>query len=249
MYLKLLLFFQRITCFFSVIFLLYPLLWVWVFFIRCYRIDDLKNIRNEFKAIKNQISGPLILCPNHLTYIDSILLIFAFGSLWDYFWNFRTCSWNFPKTEHTKNNLLYKTICYLGKCIFFDLNNATEQPKQTMQKAKYLLSRGEYILFFPEGHRSIDGLVDTKNFAYGVGKLITEVPNVTVLCVYLRGSSQKTRSNFPNKHDRFYCKLNLITPEVPNIIINNNLRNYREISRTIVQTLAKMEQDYFLQHA
>ncbi|MGD0465352.1 MAG: lysophospholipid acyltransferase family protein [Gammaproteobacteria bacterium] len=223
--------------------------WVWLFIIKRYQINNFKNVYNEFKSIKKQINGPLIICPNHLTYIDSVLLIFIFGSMWDYICNFHTLAWNFPTTAHLKDNLLYKIICYLGKCIFFDLNTSTDQPKKTMQKAKYLLSRGEYILLFPEGHRSTNGLVDTKNFAYGVGKLINEVPNVKVLCVYLRGSSQKTYSIFPNEKDRFYCKLNLITPitaNTPSINTNlNNLRSYREISKNIIQTLYQMEQDYF----
>ena len=228
------------------------MLWVWAFVVKRYQIDNFKNIRNEFKSITKQINGPLLICPNHLTYVDSVLLVFIFGSMWDYICKFHTLAWNFPKTEHTKNNLLYKMICYFGKCIFFDLNTSSEQPKQTIQKAKYLLSRGEYILLFPEGHRSTDGLVDTKNFAYGVGKLITEVPNVKVLCVYLRGSSQTTRSVFPKNGDHFYCKLNLITPKSNNITINNNsnnLRGYRELARNIVQTLSQMEQGYFLQYA
>jgi len=222
------------------------MLWVWVFYAKKYKINNLKNTRNKFKSIKQQIDGPLIICPNHLTYIDSILLLFAFGSLWDYICNFHTVAWNFPTTKHTKNNLLYKFICYFGKCIFLDFETSTEQPKQAMQKAKYLLLRGDYILLFPEGHRGWNGVVDTKDFAYGAGKLINEVPNVKVLCVYLRGASQKTYSNFPKDKDHFYCKLNLIDPKITN---TTNLRAAREISRNIVNTLALMEQEYFLHHA
>lgn len=246
MYLNLLL--QRIIGFCCLILFLYPILWIWVFIIKRYKIENLKNIRNTFKTIKSQITEPLIICPNHLTYIDSIMLLLAFGSWWYYIWNYYTLSWNFPKTEHIKNNLFYKIFCYLGKCIFLDLNSSTEQPKIAMKQAVYLLSKGEYLMLFPEGHRSLTGVIDTKNFMYGVGQLVLAVPNTKILCVYLRGSSQQARSNFPKTGDNFYCRLKLINPidESTNTLLpNNSLRAMRNISKNIITNLAAMEQDYF----
>ena len=202
------LFFQKIICF-CVLSFIYPIFWVWLFIIKQYHITQLQEIRDEFKKITCKVArSPLIICPNHLTYIDSMLLLLSFDSLWHYMFRFYTFAWNFPKTEHVKNNLLYKVICYLGKCILLDVNVSTEQ---SMKKAVYLLMQGEYLMLFPEGHRSTNGLVDTQNFAYGVGKLVNEVPHTKILCVYLRGSSQKKGSNFPNRGDQFYCKLKLIS--------------------------------------
>lgn len=246
MYLNLL--FQKFVCF-CFITILYSALWVWFFIFKKHHINNLKYIRKRFKAIKHKIKGPLIICPNHLTYIDSIILLFAFGTLWDYLVEFRTLSWNFPKIEHIKNNLLYKSICYLGKCIPV---NFADQPKLILKKAAFLLSYDEYILLFPEGHRSKTGSVDIDNFTYGVGKLVTEIPTVNVLCVYLRGYSQKNSSNFPKDKERFYCKIKLINIKqfVNEFNINNQnpLRSYRDISRFIINNLHKMEQQYFLSH-
>jgi 1-acyl-sn-glycerol-3-phosphate acyltransferase len=230
------LFIQKIICYITFIFL-YPTTWIWVFVIKRYKINNLYNLRKEFQLITKKINGPLLICPNHLTYIDSVLLLFVFGSLWNYMCKFNTLAWNFPKIDHVKHNVFYKSVCYLSKCIFVDAN--------TIEKAKYLLSNQEYVLLFPEGHRSVNGLVDTNNFAYGVGKLVASLPNINILCVYLRGSTQKVKSNFPNAKDSFYCKLNLMIPEIN----NNNLRTHRLIARNIINNLAQMEQEYLIQYA
>ena len=239
------LFLQRIISFLA-FFLLYPFYWILLFIIGRYRILAIKKIRKQFKSIVKHTSEPLLICSNHLTYIDSVLLVITFSSCCDYILNFRTMPWNFPKTTHMKNNFFYKFISYVGKCIFIDLNAPAEKINQPMKIARHLLLCGEYIMLFPEGHRGMNGLVDTKNFTYGVGKLISEIHNIKILCVYLRGSSQKDRSNFPNKYDQFYCKLNLITSQSITSQAHG-LRKIKEISKNIIQILFNMEQEYFAQ--
>ena len=228
--------------------LLYSGYWWFLFIIKSYRILKIKEIRKQFKSIMEKTSDPLLICSNHLTYIDSVLLTLAFSSCRDYLINFHTMAWNFPKTTHMKKNFFYKFISYIGKCIFIDVGAPKTINNQPIKIAKHLLLKGEYTMLFPEGHRGHEGRVDTQNFTYGVGKLIHEVPNIRVLCVYLRGSSQKYSSNFPNKRDKFYCKLKLLEPSFKDAIINNNhseLRNIRGISKHIIQNLVGMEQEYF----
>lgn len=227
---------------------LYSGYWLFLFIIRRYSILAIQDIRKQFNSITKNNSDPLLICSNHLTYIDSVLLTLAFSSCKGYLINFHTMAWNFPKTTHMKKNFFYKFISYIGKCIFIELDASSENMNQPMKIAKYLLSKGEYIMLFPEGHRGKNGKVDTQNFTYGVGKLIYEIPNIKVLCVYLRGSSQKYSSNFPNKYDNFYCKLKLIDPTELNKQISNNhsnLRNIRNISKDVIEILSAMEQEYF----
>lgn len=246
MYLKLL--FQKFICF-CCLAIIYPTLWVFLFVYQQYKVPNLKYIRKRFKAIRNKLTGSLLVCPNHLTYIDSVILLFIFGSFWDYILNFNTFMWNFPKIDHIKNNLLYKTICYLGKCIFIDFDVKTNNSKLVLKKAACLLAHKEYILLFPEGQRTTTGTIDLNNFTYGVGKLVAEIPNIKVLCVYLRGDSQKTSSNFPKKKEIFYCKIKLIKRQ--KLIHNNNInsvRAYKDISKNIINVLSSMEQQYFLTH-
>jgi 1-acyl-sn-glycerol-3-phosphate acyltransferase len=229
--------------------LLYIGYWTFLFVIKRYKIPNIKEIRKQFKSIVQSHSGPLLICPNHLTYIDSVLLIVAFSSCKDYLLNFHTMAWNFPKTTHIKNNYFYQFVSYIGKCIFINLEATHEKINQPMAIAKYLLSKGEYIMLFPEGHRSYNGKVDLLNFTYGVGRLINDTANLKILCVYVRGSTQHTSSNYPNKYDSFYVKLQLVDPiklkDSLHTSNNSELRNIRNIAHSIVSILSELEKQYF----
>lgn len=237
---KLHLFIRRAFCW-SILGFTYVWGFIWLAIWHKYKIRDLNKIRHEFRNINKNWHGPVLVCPNHLTYIDSMLLIWAFGSFFFYLLNFKTFVWNFPRLNHVKDSKLYKLACYIGKSIPIDRDASTTKIKQTMQEATYLLAIGDYIMIFPEGTRSTSGRVDTENVSYGVGQLLQAVPNAKVLCTYLRGSSQKAKSTFPKKGDTFYCQLKLITPQTE----LTGLRATRDLSRQIIQTLHEMEQNYF----
>ncbi len=245
---------QKFIGFFCLV-LIYFGYWIFILIFKKYKIPKLKSLRKQFKIITNKINkDPLLICPNHLTFIDSVLLILIFNSFFDYIKDFHTLAWNFPKTTHIKKNWFYQIISYLSKCILIDfdthknnISNYKNTNTDPIKIAKYLLSIGEYIMLFPEGHRSLDGKVDTKNFAYGVGKLINESPNIKVLCIYLRGHTQQCGSNFPNKGDSFYCKMELFDPSkntIDNTAKNSELRKIRNIAKNIIEHLAVMEKKY-----
>ncbi len=234
------LFIQKIFSYLS-LFILYPLGFFFFLFIFKYRIKNLKSLRKEFKAITNRVKGPLLICPNHLTYIDSLILFNIFGSFWHYLFHFRTYAWNFPTLKNMKNNWFYLLICYLGKAQIIDRQGSPEKIKKSMEKANYLLAHGDYIVIFPEGTRSKSGRVDTENFVYGVGNLLMNVPEAKTLCVYLRGDSQKVASNYPARGENFYCQLRLIKP----VTVHNGMRAARDLSTQIIQTLSQMETEYF----
>ncbi len=231
---------QRLFAYVGVI-ILYPIFYLCLRWQYSRLSLELLAVRKEFISITQDNDHPILICPNHLTYVDSILLFFIFGSFWNYLFHFKTHAWNFPTLKNMRKNWFYRTICYVGKCQAIERQGSPAQSKKMMQTANYLLSCGDTILIFPEGTRSRTGKVDTQNFMYGVGNLLLEVPQTKTLCVYLRASSQKICSNYPAKGDSFYCRIRLIEPKTQ----HKGLRASKDISTQIVHTLAQMEEEYF----
>ncbi len=237
---KIKLFLQRLYSYLFIMLLLYPIGLIWLKFVRRYKISELHAVRKKMQALKNEINGPLLICPNHLTFLDPILIPIALESFTTHALQFHTLPWNIPKKSHA-NNLLFRFVYWIGKTIPIDREASTEIKNHTMNVATYVLSRGEYVLAFPEGTRSKSGRVDQENFSYGVGRLLRAIPNAHVLCVYLRGDSQREACNFPSKGEVFSCALRLIKPQTE----FQGLRAERDLSRQVIANLAEMERDYF----
>lgn len=218
---------------------LYFLVVLWMKYILNYRIKDLKNTRRRFQEIARKNPSGLLVCPNHLTYIDSLLLAWAFASIGSYMQHFRTFCWNLPNARNVQESRLYRVICYLGKCILIDEDS--EKAKQTMHKAAYLLHHGQYVMIFPEGRRSTSGRIDVENYVYGVGKLHMDSHLEQVLCVYLRGGKQQNASKMPAKGERF--KVNMKLQKIDNE--QQGRRGMRATANQIISTLQQMETSYF----
>ncbi len=217
---------------------LYPTLVCWLRWVRKYRIKDLKSVRKQFKQIKQNHPGGLLVCPNHLTYIDSIILIWAFATPWSYFSNYRTMCWNLPKASNVQESWLYRSICYLGKCLL--IPDDLQQAQATMEDASYLLNTGQYVMVFPEGTRSHTGRINTENYVYGVGKLHADSPQSELLCVYLRGDKQQKASKMPKKSEQFSIQLKLVS-------ISTELsgrRAMRDVATQMIDHLSRMETAY-----
>jgi hypothetical protein len=219
--------------------LLFPFLVGWMKHYQGYRIHAIKDLRKQFKGLKKQAKGGLLICPNHLTFIDSLLILWACSSPFNYMKNFRTMSWNLPKESHVSANKLYRVICYLGKCLLISTDNAKN--KDTMDKSSYLINKGQYMMVFPEGTRSVTGRIYTENFVYGVGKLFIDSKTENMLCVYIRGDKQIAASKMPEKKERFTINLKLIQPQTA----QNGRRAMRDVSNQIIDTLVAMESQYF----
>lgn len=230
---------QWIICFGVFFLFLYPAAYIFFYIYNRYRIADLKKIHQEVKAIKQQIKGPLLICANHLTYYDPILIAWALGSFWDYMINFHTLAWNIPKESYARSSKFFKLIFYIGKTIPIDREGSAKKIAYTMHKVSYLLNKGHYVMIFPEGTRSKINRVDTENFSYGVGSLLRQTGITNVLCVYLRGQSQAS-CDVPAKRENFFCNVTLIQPKSK----NSGIRADRDLSTQIIQTLAHMEQTY-----
>ncbi|MEZ4814623.1 MAG: lysophospholipid acyltransferase family protein [Bdellovibrionota bacterium] len=181
-----------------------PLMW-WVILgakLRGLAIKDHKKLRKYYRELTQEGSLPLLICPNHMTYVDSIILIYAFGNHFWYGLNFKKHMWNLVAKEYSKNPL-FRFVCYLSKCIYVDREKEKSQNYPALNTAISLLKMHEVVLIFPEGRRSKTGRFDDTKLAYGVGKVVKEVGECNVLCTYLRCPEQGEKSSgfFPrNAH-------------------------------------------------
>jgi len=210
-----------------------------------YRIRDLDHLRRQWRTICEGHRGPWLLCANHLTMIDSLILIYGLLSLGDHFRHYEKVPWNLPERDNFQRNPVLAVLCYLAKCLPVNRGGDREEMKKTLATCHDLLANGQQILVFPEGGRSRTGRIDVESYAYGVGRFVAEHPDCRVLCVYLRGDRQDTYSDLPVRGDVFTMA---IEPFVPERVSGQGLRAQRAYAGQIVQRLARMEERYFACH-
>ncbi|MER3431789.1 MAG: hypothetical protein C4325_01260 [Blastocatellia bacterium] len=184
-------------------------------YFRGYRIENMAAIREQFKEIwseKESGGWPLLICANHLTFIDSALIMWALASNFWYLSNYKAFAWNVAAGDFFKKKLHYHAILYLTKCIFIDRKGSPAHKNAVLILCRYLLAKGNIVLIFPEGQRSRDGKFDVDRLRFGAGKILSSLENARVLCIYLRSPLQKGFSNYPPKGSRFSLKMTLIKP-------------------------------------
>ena len=207
-----------------------------------YRIRDLKKVRAEVKRIYREHKGPWLICPNHLTMIDSVVISYGLFSLFDHAFRFRDIPWNLPERKNFHRNFLLVIVCYLMKCIPVDRGGSREGVQRLLDKCIQVLDWRQSLLVFPEGKRSRAGKVDRENFSYGVGRLIDEQKETRVLLVYFRGDGQQTYGSIPRFGEHFTIALETLTPQRAE---SGGLRAQRAYAAEIVEKLADMEEGYF----
>jgi 1-acyl-sn-glycerol-3-phosphate acyltransferase len=210
-----------------------------------YRWENLKAFRAKIRSLVDRQDRPVILCPNHLTMIDSLLLIWAMTPAWKAISKPRLFPWNTPEKKNFAHNAVLRFFCYIGKCLPVVRQGPPEKTKTFLEKVKLLLARGQSLMMFPEGTRSVSGRVDTQNFAYGIGKIIDDLRRdglqPQVLCLYMRGRKQTGKTAVPKRGDRFFIDAELVEPQTS----HQGLRAARDLATQIVQRLAGMEEAYF----
>ncbi len=229
------------------------LAWGWMRFARGYSIPNLRAFRSELHqklaasrdAGRGSRHGPLLVCANHLTLIDSCVLLWALGSAWAFLRDERLFAWNLPERRNVGDGLALRLGCYMGKCLPIVRGGPPDETARVMDKVRFLLASGHRVMIFPEGTRSRSGRLDREEFTYGVGKLAQEVPGTRVLCIYLRGLGQTTYSDLPKRGETFELMCDVITPTSP----SSGLRGARDLSRTIVESLAELEEAWFAAHS
>lgn len=218
-------------------------------YLRGYRIENIKKIRAEFREIweqKQREGWPLMICANHLTMIDSALIIWALASNWWYFFNYKAFTWNVPAGDFFKKKLHYHAVLYLTKCIFIDRKGSPAHKNAVLNLCRYLIEKGGVVLIFPEGQRSREGRFDVDRLRFGPGKILTSLENPRVLCVYLRSDKQETFSNYPPKGSMFSMQMKLIEPNT-----DGPSRKRASIAavKEIGEVIAEMEREFFAWNA
>jgi len=206
-----------------------------------YRIPNKAPLRREYARIRREGDGPLLICANHLTMIDSAVIACALGSPWWYLRHFAALPWNMPERNNFARSWAARTLAYIMKCLPIVRGGPRADIADVLNSFVAMLASGHVGLIFPEGGRSRAGRVDLDAAAYGVGRVVRELPGCRVLCVYLRGDHQASFSDIPVRGERFYAAIRLITPTSA----ATGLRGDREIARRIVGELVDMEHEYF----
>jgi hypothetical protein len=202
-----------------------------------YRVNGLEKFRERVRELFTEHPGPWLICANHLTLIDSVILAYAMFPFHRYMTAFRLLPWNLPEKRNFQRNAAVGLLCYLLKCVPVVRGGSREAVRACLDKCDYLLEHGENIMVFPEGTRSRSGRVNTAAFSYGPGRMVHNHPACRVLCVYLRGERQKACSDFPALREKFR-----ITAEPCQCGSDlSGLRAHRECSRQIIEKLAQME--------
>jgi hypothetical protein len=206
-----------------------------------YGIEDMRGIRKTYREIWRENRSPLIICANHLTFIDSALIIWALGSNFWYFFNYKAFTWNLPAGDFFKKKFLFHITLYLTKCIFIHRDGTSGHKNAVLRLCRYLLLRGNVMLIFPEGQRSRKGSFDDENVTAGVGKIVYSLDGARVLCIHLRSDKQETFSNYPPRNSHFKMAMKLIEPDTD----KRGKAAYNDISEQIASTIKQMENEYF----
>lgn len=207
-----------------------------------YKFKDLDAVRRRFAEIAAASDTPLLVCANHLTFIDSALMIWAFGSNSYYLKNFSRFSWNLPAGDFFGKRLLYRFIAAISKCIFIHRDGSKEHKDSVLTVCMHLLRAGEVVTVFPEGKRSRSGRFDTEKLTYGTGKMIAQLGRCRVLCVYLRGDKQDTYTNYPPSGSTFHVDMDLLEVAPRQ---GRGRDAYKEIVDRIGTSIKGMEDRYF----
>lgn len=207
-----------------------------------YRVRDLRRIRQECGRHFAAHKGPWIICANHLTNIDSVILAYAIAPMYRYMFHFRLLPWNLPERANFQTNIFSTIMCYLVKCIPVSRGGDREEMKRVLEQCLYVLGRGQVMLIFPEGGRSRTGRINPENVSYGVGRFVQAFEDCRVMCIYLRGDGQDHYSLTPRRGECFTVHVDVLTPARTAL---NGLRGQRYYAEMIINHLATMEERHF----
>lgn len=131
--------------------------------------------RIKAKGVENLSSGPMILAPNHQSYLDGLFVTA--------FMKDKTLrqTYFYAKQKHVKNFFL-KFMANTNNVIVMDIN---KDLKLSLQKMAEVLKRGKNIIIFPEGTRSYTGKLGEfkKTFA-----ILSRELNVPIVPVAINGA-------------------------------------------------------------
>ncbi|MFN8543975.1 MAG: lysophospholipid acyltransferase family protein [Candidatus Binatia bacterium] len=206
-----------------------------------WRIEGTAAVRREYRALRRRREGPLLVCANHLTLVDSALVAWALGSPGWFLTHYAALPWNVPERRNFAESIGSRILVYVMKCVPITRGGDRGEVGRVLGRVVHLLERGETVLLFPEGGRSRSGRVEIESAAWGVGRVIAALPRCRVLCVYLRGAHQGGFSDLPRRGERFRVGVDLLQPTSE----LKGLRRARDLAEQTVRTLAVLEQRHF----
>ena len=213
----------------------------WTRLIKRLSVRDADIVRARFAELVEAEPGPILICSNHLTLLDTIIIVWALAPLHTYLWHYSRFPWSVPEKANFSRTWFWRVASFLGKCVYVTRGGPREEVKRTLGKIAYLLRSGELVSIFPEGGRSRTARVDTENFTYGVGQIVQEVPETRVLCVYMRGRKQEGYTDYPHTGDEYCVEMEMLRPTTT----APGLRGARDLATQIIRKLAEMETTYF----
>jgi hypothetical protein len=206
-----------------------------------WRIEGVEAVRRQYRALVADGGGPVVICANHLTLVDSALVAWALGSPAWYLAHYAALPWNVPERRNFAESLGSRVLVYLMKCVPVTRGGDRAEVAAVLGRLTHLLARGETVLLFPEGGRTRSGRVEEESATYGVGRLLGTAPGARVLCVYLRGERQEAFSDLPRRGERFHVRARTLRPTSR----WTRLRGARDVSQQIVRTLVELERQHF----
>ena len=206
-----------------------------------YKIADVGTVRARYRALRAQSDGPILVCANHLTLVDSFLIAWACGGIGYWLTHPDELPWNTPERMNFSKTWVHRALIYAAKCIPITRGGAREDVGDVLERVKHLMERGETALIFPEAGRSRSGRVEESSAAWGVGRIVGAHPNCRVLCVYARGRAQDTWGDFPAKGDTLDVSLTCIEPKSD----AKGVRRSRDLAGQIIRQLMNMEAAHF----
>jgi hypothetical protein len=209
------------------------------------RLENVAEVRRAYRALVEQSDAPLLICANHLTLIDSAMISWALAKPSFYLRNFSALPWNVPDRQNFASTWPRRALAYVYKCVPVARGGDRTGIAETLARFAHLLRSGEVGLIFPEGGRSRSGRVEVERAAYGVGRIVKDVPHCRVLCCYLRGERQQGYTDLPARGDRLRVSLATLEPKAE----GTGLRASRDIARQITAKLAEMEAEHFAARA
>lgn len=204
--------------------------------VRRHRVPNVAALRRRFAAIA-AAGRPILICANHLTMVDSVFIHYALGSLPRYFLDYRRLSWNVAAAENFHANVLLRMMTYFNKTLYIDRTGTPEHRALVLAKLGHLAAHGQIVTIFPEGQRSRTGRVEPDEVSYGIGRILEDLTDPIVVCVYVRGERQATYSNIPAKGDVIHVDLEVLEPKTA----SQGLRAARDLSRQVILKLKEME--------
>ncbi|RMD85346.1 MAG: 1-acyl-sn-glycerol-3-phosphate acyltransferase [Candidatus Dadabacteria bacterium] len=221
--------------------MLWPGVGSWLPLVRGNHIRGLRRVRRRARRLVRAAAGPVLVCANHLTWVDSLLVQWVLGGPLAALGGSRWLLWNLPERRNFCRRPWMRAACYLGRCLPIERGGDRSEQRRVLARARWLLAAGDLVLIFPEGGRSRSGRVEMSSITYGVGSLAASLPRCSVLCVYLRGQRQDGPTVLPAPGERFDVDFELFQPRAQ----GSSLRRARSIALSIGARLVELERRYY----